>query len=195
MPSFQTIVAAGKSAAVLHYHDYTRILKSKELILIDCGAEYNNYAADISRTYPVGDQLSPQLAALLEIVSDAQHAAISEIKAGVSFGKAYAAAAKELTKGLITLKVLKGSLKSLLKKSAFKPYFPHGIGHSLGLDVHDIGRMRNNNESLLKKGMVLTIEPGLYFSKPHGLIPACGIRIEDDVLVTDKGCQILSAGV
>jgi Xaa-Pro aminopeptidase len=104
-------------------------------------------------------------------------------------------AAKELTIGLKYLGILKGPLPQLMKKQAYRPYFPHGIGHSLGIDVHDVALGANDRVERLEKGMVITIEPGLYFSKPVGPLPACGVRIEDDVLVGSRGAEVLTAGV
>ena len=189
---FQSIVATGKSAATLHYVTANRILRRRDLILLDCGAEYQNYSADISRVYPVSGRFTDEQAELYNVVLDAQKAAINKIKDGVKIATVYMAAARKLTAGLRRLKVLHGDTANLIKKGAYLPYFMHSIGHSLGLDVHDIGKLRGNNRATLRKGMVFTVEPGLYFSKPVKDIPACGIRIEDDVLVTSNGCKILT---
>lgn len=192
--AFDTIVATGKSAATLHYEYGKNKLKNGELLLIDCGATFDMYSADITRVIPVNGKFSELQADMYEIVLDAQHAAINTIKAGVPIRKVYDAAARVITEGLVYLKVLKGSVSSLMSKKAYRPYFMHGIGHSLGLDVHDIGALRSDEGVKLEKDMVLTIEPGLYFSKPTKKIPASGIRIEDDLLVTPKGSTVLSAG-
>lgn len=191
-PAFQTIVAAGPSAATLHYHRLNRRLKNGEPVLIDCGAEVDLYAGDISRVLPVGGTFSPIATDIYSIVLEAQLAAISKVKAGVKISAVYGAAAAVLTQGLVELKILRGRVSTLLEKKAFAPYFPHGIGHSLGLDVHDIGNLRGNNQAALEEGMVFTIEPGLYFPKKIGQVPACGFRIEDDILVTKSGCKILT---
>jgi Xaa-Pro aminopeptidase len=194
-PGFETIVATGPSAATLHYTKLSRTLKEGELLLIDCGAEQAYYSADITRTFPVGGEITlPVLRDLYDAVQAAQEAAISAVGPGVLIREVYEAAAAELTRGLRSAGVLRGPLPALLKKKAYKPYFPHGIGHSLGLDVHDIGPLRGNSDARLEKGMVFTIEPGLYFSKRVGKVPACGIRIEDDVLVTARGAKILGPG-
>lgn len=191
-PAFGTIVASGVSAATLHYRALSRKLKKGELLLIDTGAELGMYASDITRMIPVGGTTSPQLRDLHDIVLRAQLIAIKKVRPGVRMIDVYHAAAKELTYGLRYLGILKGDVSQLVKKGAFKPYFPHGIGHSLGIDVHDA--TPQGQESILEKGMVITIEPGLYFPKPTGPLPACGVRIEDDVLVTPRGHEVLTAG-
>lgn len=189
--AFQTIVGSGRSAATLHYVECNRELKKGEMVLIDCGAEYNLYAGDITRVVPVGGRFSDWQRDLYTIVLDSQIAALKTIRAGVTVEKVYNTAAKVLTEGLVYLGVLKGKTSKLLAEKAFKPFFPHGIGHSLGLDVHDIGELRG--KATLEKGMVFTVEPGLYFPKRAGYIPASGVRIEDDVVVTEKGCTVLTS--
>lgn len=192
--AFHTIIAAGKNAATLHYHEHHSRLKHGEMVLIDCGAEFDMYAADISRTFPVDGEFEPTQLIAYQAVLDAQQAAINALKPGVAMNVPYNAAALVLIEGLKELKILKGNARSLLKAGAHLPYFPHGIGHSLGLEVHDAGELRGNNAADLAEGMVVTIEPGLYFAKPHGKLPACGVRIEDDVLVTRKGGVVISEG-
>lgn len=194
-PAFNTIVAAGASAATLHYHQLSRSLRKGELLLIDTGCELDMYACDVSRTIPVSSETSAPLEAVYECVLNAQEAAIKAVKPGVRMADVHSIAARELTYGLTQLGVLRGNPRDLLKKGAYKPYFPHGIGHSLGIDVHDVGPGPSDSLGVLEKGMVITIEPGLYFNKPVGKIPACGVRIEDDVLVTSGGCEVLTAGV
>jgi Xaa-Pro aminopeptidase len=192
-PAFNTIVASGKSAATLHYHALEKTLRSGELLLIDTGCELNMYACDITRTIPVDGEISPELRELYDTVLRAQIAACKRVKPGVHINAVYKAAATELTRGLKDLGVVKGSVSQLVAKGAFKPWFPHGIGHSLGLDVHDVSPEEPSARlGVLKPGMVITIEPGLYFSKPIGRLPACGIRIEDDVLVTSGGATNLT---
>lgn len=194
-PAFGTIVAAGQSAATLHYQKLNRKLRDGEFVLVDTGCELNMYASDVTRSIPVGESIAPQLRDLYDIVLRAQLVAIKKIRARVLMNDVFLAAAKELTLGLKYLGILKGPLAQLMKKQAYRPYFPHGIGHSLGIDVHDVSPGINDRIERLEAGMVVTIEPGLYFSKPTGPLPACGIRIEDDVLVTSKGAQVLTAGV
>ncbi len=192
--SFGTVVASGPSASVLHYRGLKRTMRNGEMLLIDCGAEYQLYAGDITRMMPVGGKFTPEDRAVYEIVLDSQKAALKNIKGGQKIGKAYFAAARVLTEGLVDLKVLRGKVSSLMEKKAYRPYFPHGIGHSLGLDVHDVGRIRGNPDAVLEPGMVVTVEPGLYFAKSTRHVRSCGVRIEDNVLVTKRGCEILSAG-
>jgi Xaa-Pro aminopeptidase len=194
-PAFNTIVATGASAAILHYHQLSRTLRKGELLLIDTGCELDMYACDVSRTIPVSSETSAPLQRVYECVLRAQEAAIRAVRPGVRMTDVHAVAASELTLGLKDLGVLRGNSRELLKKGAYKPYFPHGIGHSLGIDVHDVGPGPSDSLGVLEKGMVVTIEPGLYFSKPVGKIPPCGVRIEDDVLVTARGCEVLTAGV
>ncbi len=194
-PAFSTIAAAGRSAATLHYHNLSRRLADGEFVLIDTGCELNMYASDVTRTIPIGESLAPQMGDLYEIVLRAQLTAIKKIKPGVLMSDVHETAARELAAGLKYLGILKGPLPQLMKKQAYRPYFPHGIGHSLGIDVHDVSLGANDRVEKLEAGMVVTIEPGLYFSKPVGPLPPCGVRIEDDVLVTAKGAEVLTAGV
>lgn len=192
--SFGTVVGSGPSAAILHHRNLVRKLKNGEMVLIDCGAEFNLYAGDITRVMPVNGKFTEQQKDLYDIVLAAQRAALKQIRAGARIGNSYDAAARVLTQGLVELKVLRGKVSTLIAKKAFRPYFPHGISHSLGLDVHDVGRLRGSHDAVLEAGMVITCEPGLYFQKKAGSLPACGVRIEDNVLVTKRGCEILSEG-
>lgn len=194
-PSFNTIIASGRSAATLHYHALTKTLRNGELLLIDTGCELDMYASDVSRTIPVGDSLASPLEDVYTIVLQAQKKAISAVKPGVYVREIHRVAALEITRGLKELGILRGTVSALFQKGAYKPYFPHGIGHMLGIDVHDVTPETGAKGLMLKKGMVITIEPGLYFSKPTGKIPACGVRIEDDVLVTSRGHEVLTANV
>jgi Xaa-Pro aminopeptidase len=190
--AFGTIVATGRSAATLHYHSLNKTLRKGELLLIDTGAEDEMYAADISRTIPVNGSCSPALRDLYEIVLRAQLKAIEGVRPGVAVQKIYDIAARELAYGLRYFGIVHGTIAQILKGAEFKKYFPHGIGHSLGIDVHDVSTGPNDRVAVLEKGMVITIEPGLYFSQPTGPLPACGVRIEDDVLVTARGHEVLT---
>jgi Xaa-Pro aminopeptidase len=189
---FGTIAASGKNAATLHYHQLTSKLKTGDTFLLDCGAEYQGYNGDISRTFPVGGKFIGASADVYDIVLASQKKALSKVKDGVKIKSIYDAAAMLMIEGLKDLKILKGTARSLFAKNSHKPYFPHGIGHSLGIDVHDVGGHRGNNDAVLKSGMVFTIEPGLYFSKSVKNIPAMGVRIEDDILVTKTGYKNLT---
>jgi Xaa-Pro aminopeptidase len=194
-PSFNTIVASGRSAATLHYHALNRSLKNGELLLIDTGCELAMYASDVSRTIPVGGSISPELEDVYNTVLRAQRKAIAAVRPGVLVSEVHRAATIEIIRGLKDLGVLRGSVSQLYKKGAYKPYFPHGIGHMLGIDVHDVTPEAGSKGLVLQKGMVITIEPGLYFAKPVGKIPSCGVRIEDDVLVTARGHEVLTENV
>lgn len=191
--SFAPIIASGASASVLHYSRHSRKLRAGEVVLIDCGMAKQLYAADITRDFPVGGTFSHQMRKVYSIVLEANKAAIKASGPGRSIQSVYLAAVEVLTEGLKELKVLRGKTSDLIKKRAFAPYFPHGIGHSLGLDVHDVGELRGPSvNAKLQEQMVFTIEPGLYFPKPIGEAPACGIRIEDDILITSSGNRNLS---
>jgi Xaa-Pro aminopeptidase len=191
VPSFSPIVATGASAATLHYHTHTKTLRKGDLLLIDTGIELGMYASDITRTIPVGP-ISAAQTTLYEAVLSAQRAAFRQVKNNALIRDVYLAAAREITLGLKETAVLKGSVSALMKREAFKSYFPHGIGHSLGIDVHDVGGLRGNQEARLKTGMVFTIEPGVYLPKPTKHLPALGIRIEDDIVVEKDGCSVLT---
>jgi len=187
--AFPTIVGSGPNAAVLHHVNLKRAMKNGEMVLIDCGAEVDLYAGDLTRVIPVGGKFEPWQRDLYQVVLKAQQAAIKSIKPGVLYKKVYDAAAREITYGLVHLGILRGKASDLFTKGAYKAYFPHGIGHSLGLDVHDVGKLTN---MALKPGMVMTIEPGVYLQEQKRRFPRCGIRIEDNILVTNKGSVVLS---
>lgn len=193
--AFENIVAAGPAAAVLHYHDCKRTIRKQDMVLIDCGAQFEMYNADITRVYPASGKFDAVQREIYEIVLSAQKAAIKKIRHGVYVRDVLDAALNELVRGLVSLGVLRGKISNLIGKQAYRNYFPHGIGHLLGIEVHDIGRARGNSTFCLKRGMVFTVEPGLYFAKKVGKVAAGGVRIEDDVLVTQGGCQVLSAGI
>ncbi|MBN8549059.1 MAG: aminopeptidase P family protein [Deltaproteobacteria bacterium] len=192
--SFGTIVGSGPSGATLHHRNLQRKLRAGELVLIDCGAEYKLYCGDITRVLPVSGKFTDAQRDLYDIVLASQEAALKQVRPGVQIRKVYDAAARILTEGLVDLKVLRGKVSALMEKRAYLPYFPHTIGHSLGIDVHDVGDFLPGQQSHLQEGMVFTIEPGLYFRHKVGKVPACGIRIEDNLLVTRRGHEILSAG-
>ncbi|MCO6431734.1 MAG: aminopeptidase P N-terminal domain-containing protein [Deltaproteobacteria bacterium] len=192
-PAFNTIVACGPSASVLHYHSGTRRLKSGDMLLVDWGASFKMYCSDITRTLPVGASFNEIQRDLYLTVLTAQERAIQKVRHGAKISAIYDAAARTITEGLLDIGVLKGKLSKLMEQKAYKTFFPHGIGHSVGLDAHDIGNLRGNNEAVLEAGMVFTVEPGVYFARKKGRVPACGIRIEDTVAVTPTGCEVLTA--
>ncbi|MCH8538271.1 MAG: M24 family metallopeptidase, partial [Alkalimonas sp.] len=208
-PAYSSIVGGGENACILHYTENSSVLNDGDLVLIDAGCEYQGYAADITRTFPVNGRFNPEQAALYQLVLDAQLAALQQLKPGSSFKLASEAATSVLTAGLLHLGILQGELDTLLAEQAAKPYMIHSLGHWLGLDVHDVGsyqaRGANEDDSgqgdkarAFEPGMVLTVEPGLYI--PTGSATdakwwGIGIRIEDDVLITTTGHQVLTAGV
>lgn len=196
--AYTSIVACGDSANTLHYISNDKPLTDGELILIDAGCEYEYYASDITRTIPVNTSFSNAQRDLYNMILDAQYKIIKMIKPGVLRSDLQKKAEILLTKGMIKLGILKGKYKKLIKAQAHKKYYPHGIGHWMGLDVHDEAPYldANKKEIALKKGMVLTIEPGIYISKDDKNVPkrfrGIGIRIEDDILVTKKSHKNLS---
>lgn len=199
--AYTSIVACGNSANTLHYIKNNKPLVDGELILIDAGCEHNYYASDITRTIPVNGKFSEAQKELYNLVLDTQLKVISMIKPQVLRSTLQEKAEKLLTKGMIKLGILKGSVKKAIKEKKHKKYYPHGIGHWMGIDVHDPApyRDKKNKEIALREGMVLTIEPGLYIDKDDKSVPkkfrGIGIRIEDDILVTKDGYENLSASI
>ena len=198
--AYPSIVASGTNACVLHYTDNHSKLKAGDLLLIDAGAECNHYAADITRTFPVSGKFTEPQQQLYQLVLDAQLAAIEKIKPGLAWNLSHEIAVKVLTTGLVELGLLKGEVAKLIEDESYKQFYMHRIGHWLGMDVHDVGDYKLNNEwRILEAGMVLTIEPGLYIPKDCQAVAkkwrGIGIRIEDDVLVTPTGCEVLTQGV
>jgi Xaa-Pro aminopeptidase len=196
-PAYGSIVAAGANACVLHYRENTAELRKGELMLIDAGCELDSYASDITRTFPVAGRFSGAQRDVYELVLASQEAAIKAVKAGADFIDYHDAATRVLAQGLIDLKLCRGSVDSVLEDNSYKQFYMHRTGHWLGLDVHDAGDyMRKGKWRKLKPGMVLTVEPGLYI-RPADKVPKAfwniGVRIEDDVLVTAKGREILTA--
>lgn len=196
-PAYNSIVGSGENGCILHYTENSSQLKNGDLVLIDAGCELAGYAADISRTFPVNGRFTPEQAALYQLVLEAQLACIAAVKPGATFAQLNAIAEQILTTGLLTLGILHGDLTELITSKACKQYFMHGIGHWLGLDVHDVGAYKMaGEERLFAPGMVLTIEPGLYF--PPGCKVAekwwgLAVRIEDNIVVTDNGAANLTA--
>ena len=193
IPAFSSIVASGASAATLHYHKLAGTLKKGDLLLLDVGAEMELYSGDISRVLPVSGRFTTPQKDLYQVVLNAQKSAIRKMRPGTAMIDVQRHAIGILTEGLVDMGVLRGKVSKLIASQAYKRYFPHSIGHPLGLDVHDVGTA-SSTPLVLKPGMVLTVEPGLYFAKKTGKIPACGIRIEDDILVTKGAPEVLSEG-
>ena len=195
-PAYTSIVASGANACVLHYVRNDAPLKDGDLLLIDAGCELDGYAADITRTFPVNGHFSGPQKAVYELVLASQAAAIAEVKAGNTWNAPHDAAVKVLAQGFIDLKLLSGSLAEVLEKETYRQYYMHRTGHWLGLDVHDCGDYKRDGQwRTLQAGMVLTVEPGCYI-RPGAGVPAAfaniGVRIEDDVVVTAGGCEILT---
>ena len=199
-PAYSSIVGGGKNGCILHYVENSEALKNGDLVLIDAGAEVECYAADISRTFPVNGKYSKEQRALYDIVLAAQHAAIEQVKPGNHWNDPHEAAIKVIIQGLIDIGILKGKLETNIKKETYRDFYMHRTGHWLGMDVHDVGDYKVDDEwRVLEPGMVLTVEPGLYISADHEKIAKkwhnIGIRIEDDVLVTKDGHDVLSKDV
>jgi Xaa-Pro aminopeptidase len=195
--AYQPIVGGGSNACVLHYVSNQAELRDGDLVLVDAGCELDGYSSDITRTFPVNGRFTPPQRALYELVLEAQAAAIANASPGNRWNEPHEAALRVLTKGLLGLGILSGKLNKLLKDEAYKPYYMHRTGHWLGMDVHDVGTYKREGQwRTLEPGMVLTVEPGLYMPateavpEPYRLI---GIRIEDDVLITEDGNEVLSA--
>jgi len=198
VPAYTSIVASGQNACTLHYISNRDKMKSGQLLLTDAGCENEMYAADITRTIPVSGEYSKEQKEIYELVLGVQKNAINSIKPGQTFEGLQSDAIKGLTKGLKKLGLLKGRVDQLIKSEAYKDFYMHGIGHWLGMDVHDVGSYMDQKGKSRKfeNGMVLTIEPGIYISKKNKNVPTeyrgIGIRIEDDVLVTKSGCDVLT---
>lgn len=197
--AYNSIVAAGENACVLHYTENNKQLRDGELVLIDAGAEYQGYAGDITRTFPVNGIFSEPQAQLYQLVLDAQISAISQVKPGVALADINKSVVQQLVDGLLELGLLQGDCEALTKEEAYKEFYMHGIGHYLGLDVHDVGDYGTLAQPrLLEAGVVVTIEPGLYVSASADVDDKwknIGIRIEDDVVVTDLGAEVITADV
>ncbi|MDJ0701768.1 MAG: aminopeptidase P N-terminal domain-containing protein [Leptolyngbyaceae cyanobacterium MO_188.B28] len=206
-PAYPSIIASGPNACILHYIDNNRSMQKGDLLLIDAGCAYDYYNADITRTFPIDGQFTPEQRILYELVLEAQLKAIEQVLPGHPFNQFHDAATRIITEGLVELGLLQGEIDQLIEEKKHKAFFMHGTGHFLGLDVHDTGVLRNPDKTWkpFQPGNVVTVEPGVYI--PPNYEPAedqpqiedrwrgIGIRIEDDVLVTDNGHEILTAGV
>ena len=201
-PAYPCIVGGGHNACVMHYVENTATLKKNDLVLIDAGCEYEHYAADVTRTFPVSGKYSPTQRSIYDVVLAANEAAIACCRPGEHFNAPHEAAVRVMVEGLLALKLLMGDLETLITTEAYKEFCPHKTSHWLGIDVHDVGDYRiDTSWRELEPGMVLTIEPGIYipFDKSTEHLPGkyrgIGVRIEDDVLITKSGCEVLTAGV
>jgi Xaa-Pro aminopeptidase len=200
VPAYSSIVGGGANGCILHYTENSAQLNDGDLLLIDAGAEYDCYASDVTRTFPVNGRFSKAQKALYEVVLAAQAAAIKKVRPGNHWNDPHEAAVRVLTRGLVKLGILKGKPAALIRKEAYRRFYMHRTGHWLGMDVHDVGDYKVGNVwRELEPGMVLTVEPGLYI--PAGSRGVArkwwniGIRIEDDVLVTRDEPDVLSAAV
>jgi len=196
--AYNSIVAGGNNACVLHYTENNQQLQSGDLVLIDAGAEYQGYAGDITRTFPVNGKFTEHQAKLYQLVLDIQISAINQVKPGIAFADINKKVVEQLVDGLLEFGLLKGDRDALIEDESYKAFYMHGIGHYLGLDVHDMGDYGSLEQPrLLEAGMAITIEPGLYVSNDAD-VEDCwkgiGIRIEDDLLVTAQGVEVMSAG-
>ena len=197
LPAYSAIVGGGKNGCILHYTQNDMVLKDGDLVLIDAGCEIDYYAADITRTFPVNGHFSKEQKALYELVLKAQLGAIEQIKPGNHWNQPHDAAVRIITEGLVELGLLKGSVKKLIASEAYKDFFMHRTGHWLGMDVHDVGDYKVGEEwRVLEAGMVMTVEPGIYVAADNKNVAkkwrGIGIRIEDDVLVTRDGHEVLT---
>ena len=199
-PAYPSIVGTGENACILHYTHNNAEIKDGDLILIDAGCELDYYASDITRTFPANGKFTAPQRQLYQLVLDANYAAIAQVKAGNHWNQPHESAVRVLTEGLVKLGLLQGDVDELIEALAFRQFYMHKTGHWLGMDVHDVGEYRIDGEwRILEEGMVMTIEPGLYIAPDDETVDAqwrgIGIRIEDDVVVTKTGCQVLTSKV
>ena len=199
-PGYGSIVGSGANACILHYVENAGALKDGDLVLIDAGGEHRGYTADITRCFPANGRFSGPQKEIYEVVLAAQKAATAELKPGNSSGRPHEVATRVLTEGMVALGLLQGDPATLIQEEKHKRFFMHGTGHWLGMDVHDVGRYKlEGAHRPFLSGMVMTVEPGLYVAPgAEGVDPrfhGIGVRIEDDVVVTDGGPRVLTAGV
>jgi len=199
-PAYEPIVGSGPNATILHYRRNNRDLGDGELVLIDAGCELEYYASDVTRTFPVNGRFSPEQRAIYDIVLEAQERAIDKAKAGATLDEVHVASAEVITRGLMSLGLVEGPFEEAMKEQRYKTYYMHKCSHWLGMDVHDVGAYYQGGKARpLQPGMVLTVEPGIYVSE-HATGAAeryrgIGVRIEDDVLVTESGNEVLTAHI
>ena len=200
VPSYNSIVGGGENACILHYVENNKELKDGDLVLIDAACEYEFYASDITRTFPVNGKFSPEQKALYQVVLDAQIAAIDAVRIGNSYKEPHHVAVRILVQGLLDLGIMQGELDDIIVKESFRQFYMHGTGHWLGMDVHDVGAYKQNGEwRTYEEGMVVTVEPGLYIAPDDETVDAkwrgIGIRIEDDIVATKQGPLVLTKNV
>ena len=199
--AFPTIVASGGNATILHYTTNDCQIKDESLVLIDAGAEYGRYSGDVTRTFPANGTFTEAQREIYQLVLDAHYAVIDAIRPGVSIDEPHQQSIELLTESMLSLGLLKGKRKKIIKKEAYREFYMYRIGHMLGLDVHDVNCVHDANGDFktFQPGMVMTIEPGLYVADDTKNVPpeylGIGVRIEDDILVTETGCEVLTDGV
>ncbi|PKA30759.1 Xaa-Pro aminopeptidase [Cedecea lapagei] len=197
-PSYNTIVGGGENGCILHYTENESELRDGDLVLIDAGCEYRGYSGDITRTFPVNGKFSPAQRAVYDIVLESLETALTLFRPGTSIQDVTGSVIRIMVNGLVKLGVMKGDVEELIADNAHRAFFMHGLSHWLGLDVHDVGGYGPDRSRTLEPGMVLTVEPGLYIA-PDADVPAeyrgIGIRIEDDIVITENGNENLTASV
>ena len=199
-PAYNSIIGAGANATVLHYINNDGELREGELLLIDAGAEYEGYASDITRTFPINGRFTKAQREIYDLVLETQLSCVQMVRPGTTHDELKNHSIEMLTEGMVRLGLLKGKTDELIKEEKYKQFYMHGLGHLLGIDVHDVGRYYYDKQSrALEPGMVMTVEPGLYIAPNTKDIPeqylGIGIRIEDDVLVTQNGPRVLTSKV
>ena len=199
-PAYTSIVGAGPNATVLHYINNDGQLRDGDLLLVDAGAEYKGYASDITRTYPINGRFTKAQREIYELVLKAQKACVEMVRPGVTHDQLKQHSIQVLTEGMVELGLLKGDPEELIKEKKHEQFYMHGLGHMLGIDVHDVGLYYHGKESrALEPGVVMTVEPGIYVSVDTKGIPeqylGIGVRIEDDVLCTQNGPRVLTTKV
>jgi Xaa-Pro aminopeptidase len=199
-PSYTSIIGAGANATVLHYINNDGELRDGELLLVDAGAEYKGYASDITRTYPINGRYTEAQREIYNLVLETQVACVDMVRPGVTHDELKAHSVEMLTEGMVKLGLLRGKPADLIKEEKYKRFYMHGLGHLLGIDVHDVGIYYYDQKSrALEPGTVMTVEPGIYVAPDTKDIPekylGIGVRIEDDVLCTENGPRVLTTGV
>lgn len=200
-PAYNTIVGSGENACILHYQTNRATCSNGDLVLIDAGAEYLGYAADITRTFPVNGTFTPDQKALYNVVVKAYEAALAVAIPGKTFEECHLAAVHEITEGLLQLGLLQGSFENAVQQKLYSRFYPHRTGHWLGIDVHDVGQYVDAQRAsrVLEAGMVFTIEPGIYIPPDHQQVPSrwrgMGVRLEDDIHITPEGHSVLTGAL
>ena len=199
-PAYGSIVGSGPNACVLHYRKNDRMIEEGDLLLIDAGCEFGYYASDVTRTFPVGRAFSRTQQAIYELVLKAQLEAIAASRVGATLDAIHKLSVDVVTRGLVALGLMAGDVENIIETGNYKRFFMHRTSHWLGMDVHDVGAyFVDGKPRTLEPGMVLTVEPGIYIAPDESTVAAewrgIGVRIEDDVLVTDAGPEVLTAGI